>query len=86
MALSVGLHLPGVTWHSALWSPDFPLFKNSDCLDWLAGRIAYFEGVVMGTNHLYTLPLSILLGIEILDVPVPSLRAGAKQPRLLKAD
>jgi len=25
-ALSVGLHLPGVTWHPALWSPDFPPF------------------------------------------------------------
>ena len=24
VALSVGLHLPGVTWHFALWSPDFP--------------------------------------------------------------
>ncbi len=24
-ALSVGSHLPGVTWRSALWSPDFPL-------------------------------------------------------------
>jgi len=23
-ALSVGLRLPGVTWHSAQWSPDFP--------------------------------------------------------------
>jgi len=23
-ALSVGFHLPGVTWHSVLWSPDFP--------------------------------------------------------------
>ncbi len=23
-ALSVGLRRPGVTWHSALWSPDFP--------------------------------------------------------------
>ena len=23
-ALSVGLRPPGVTWHSALWSPDFP--------------------------------------------------------------
>jgi hypothetical protein len=23
-ALAVGLHLPGVTWHSVLWSPDFP--------------------------------------------------------------
>ncbi len=25
VALSVGLHLPGITWHFALWSPDFPL-------------------------------------------------------------
>ena len=24
VALSVGSHLPGVTWHFALWSPDFP--------------------------------------------------------------
>ena len=24
VALSVGSRLPGVTWHSALWSPDFP--------------------------------------------------------------
>lgn len=23
-ALSVGFHPPGVTWHSVLWSPDFP--------------------------------------------------------------
>jgi hypothetical protein len=37
-ALSVGFRPPGVTWHSALWSPDFPLHllikinKCSDCL------------------------------------------------------
>jgi hypothetical protein len=24
VALSVSSHLPGVTWRSALWSPDFP--------------------------------------------------------------
>ena len=24
VALVVGLRLPGVTWHPALWSPDFP--------------------------------------------------------------
>ena len=29
-ALSVGSHPPGVTWHSALWSPDFPLSKQVD--------------------------------------------------------
>jgi len=25
VALSIGSRRPGVTWHSALWSPDFPL-------------------------------------------------------------
>jgi len=25
VALSVSSHFPGVTWHSTLWSPDFPL-------------------------------------------------------------
>ncbi len=29
-ALSVGSRLPGVTWHSALWSPDFPPYHLSD--------------------------------------------------------
>ncbi len=28
-ALSVGLRPPGVTWRSALWSPDFPPFRAS---------------------------------------------------------
>lgn len=32
VALSVGLRLPGVTWHSTRWSPDFPHFKKRDCL------------------------------------------------------
>ena len=27
VALAVGSHPPGVTWHPALWSPDFPLPK-----------------------------------------------------------
>ncbi len=35
VALAVGSRLPGVTWHPALWSPDFPLpapnGANSDC-------------------------------------------------------
>jgi len=33
VALSVGLHPPGVTWHPALWSPDFPPChkRHSDC-------------------------------------------------------
>ena len=36
VALSVGSRLPGVTWHSAQWSPDFPPLPScevcSDCL------------------------------------------------------
>ncbi|CAI8745325.1 hypothetical protein EMIT0373P_30904 [Pseudomonas chlororaphis] len=28
VALSVGSRLPGITWHSALWSPDFPPPSN----------------------------------------------------------
>ena len=28
-ALAVGLHRPGVTWHLALWSPDFPPLLQS---------------------------------------------------------
>ncbi len=31
VALSVGLLLPAVSRHAALWSPDFPLAKASDC-------------------------------------------------------
>jgi len=27
VALSVGLHPPGITWHLALWSPDFPPWR-----------------------------------------------------------
>jgi hypothetical protein len=50
VALSVDLHRPGVTWHSARWSPDFPLLKNSDCLDWLERRIAYFASAYKNLN------------------------------------
>ena len=34
VALSVGSRPPGVTWHRALWSPDFPpcAHAHSDCL------------------------------------------------------
>jgi len=30
VALSVGSRPPGVTWHSALWSPDFPPRRRGD--------------------------------------------------------
>jgi len=29
VALSVSLHFPGITWHSTLWSPDFPHSNRS---------------------------------------------------------
>jgi hypothetical protein len=32
VALSVGSRLPGVTWHPALWSPDFPPPLSGGCL------------------------------------------------------
>ena len=38
-ALSVGLHPPGVTWHSVLWSPDFPPQTVKDCLARLPGQL-----------------------------------------------
>ena len=31
VALAVSSRFPGVTWHPALWSPDFPLHFYSDC-------------------------------------------------------
>jgi hypothetical protein len=40
VALSVGSRRPGVTWHRALWSPDFPRHAHArrDCLDDSAAR------------------------------------------------
>ena len=35
-ALSVGSRLPGITWHLALWSPDFPPHRLKRCSDSLA--------------------------------------------------
>ena len=54
-ALAVGFRPPGVTWHSTLWSPDFPLrcslinaseyrrIQHSDCLVNSGRRIAQSE-------------------------------------------
>ena len=55
-ALSVGSRLPGVTWHSALWSPDFPLPSrkrtNSDCLVNSPALIIHRIGHWWGYLHL----------------------------------
>ena len=43
-------HCPGVTWHSVLWSPDFPLSTktaNSDCL---ANKADDFNKTLMNTQ------------------------------------
>ena len=32
VALAVGLRRPGVTWHPALWSPDFPPINTQEYL------------------------------------------------------
>ena len=37
VALSVGLRRPGVTWHLALWSPDFP--RHPEGMTRLSGRL-----------------------------------------------
>ena len=44
VALVVGSRPPGVTWHPALWSPDFPppAYAGSDCLGQLTARIIPF--------------------------------------------
>ena len=51
VALSVGSRLPGVTWHSALWSPDFPppLDCKSNKRQRLSNRLSAAK--VSGTPH-----------------------------------
>lgn len=42
VALSVGLRRPGVTWHRALWSPDFPRHPHASMLmTRLSGRLRH---------------------------------------------
>ena len=60
VALSVGLRPPGVTWHLALWSPDFPLpqhprMHSSDCL--VSSRQAYWDSS-SGSTKTYTIARS----------------------------
>src|SRR5690606_23688419 len=61
VALSVGSRLPGVTWHSALWSPDFPprrtlsasgRYARSDCLADSGRHITLRYPPVQGQNYL----------------------------------
>ncbi len=45
VALVVGSRPPGVTWHPALWSPDFPplAYASSDCLGQLGADYTLFS-------------------------------------------
>ncbi len=43
VALSVGSRPPGITWHPALWSPDFPRFRQRRKRDCLADSRAYYR-------------------------------------------
>ncbi len=45
VALSVGSRRPGVTWHPALWSPDFPR-HSLDRMTRLSGRLRHHSTVI----------------------------------------
>jgi hypothetical protein len=65
VALVVGSRPPGVTWHPALWSPDFPppACAGSDCLGQLTARIIRQNTVLTrkSLSHHYTLRLPATL-------------------------
>ena len=66
VALSVGLHLPGVTWRPALRSPDFPL-KNQRSSDQLMIIInSLFKIMNLSENYkflfyFYSKPMRVIL-------------------------
>jgi len=52
VALSVGLHLPGITWHLALWSPDFPPWEYTP--QRLLGQLKrHYKPKSTNTYHLF---------------------------------
>src|SRR5512146_177102 len=57
VALSVGSRRPGVTWHSALWSPDFP---RSACAprDCLADSVTIVARIEPGAVNIRPSPLA----------------------------
>ena len=60
-ALSVGFRPPGVTWHSTLWSPDFPLpcSPKNACEFW---RVQYSDCLV---NSQRSLPQNAALTLTL---------------------
>lgn len=47
VALSVSFRLPGVTWHSARWSPDFPPSYAERLFGWLTYIIPKLEVILI---------------------------------------
>ncbi len=46
-ALSVGSRRPGVTWHPALWSPDFPLSPQAETATARPARSLFYRFAIL---------------------------------------
>ena len=86
VALSVGLHLPGVTWHSALWSPDFPpSLSLAATVSANSGRIAHFGRKMYFCFGFFAVIAVIYRGRQSilplsLQTKLPSLAIGGRFP------
>lgn len=83
VALSVGSRRPGVTWHPALWSPDFPRHAMRDATVWPTPRGKSTElGTICLTcrTHARAAPKRDILRDRIED-PSPMPPSDAVRPR-----
>jgi len=68
VALSVGSLRPGVTWHSVLWSPDFPLPQcGSDHLANSRLHVSRFSAATQARLRWITIPAQAHLKFVLLD-------------------
>jgi len=59
--LSVGSRLPGITWHSALWSPDFPPPSNFH-----RGQAFWmYESLLLAQCTHPTIEIEVVMGVGI---------------------
>ncbi len=68
VALSVGSRRPGVTWHRALWSPDFPRHPHAPRCMWmtrLPGRLRRRHCRMRGADPAQPLPYRDLRGAPL---------------------
>jgi len=55
VALSIGSRRPGVTWHPALWSPDFPPLGHADVVGRrLSGQLRFHYNSNAGKKYCLT--------------------------------